>query len=556
MLPKPLPTLFVRPSHHTLRPITVATLVAVTSAMLGCGGGGGEGEKVTADARTAFPSGLALASPTSFDDESSVQTSDAGLRHVPSWLRPLLSMLPNAVAQSATPTSAFAARVERLDALLNGAVPTLTTLVKPELLVATDRDAGCYGPALKYLGAGHPDAPSGAADGELPPGDVGLWIETDATTGDACAAAQLNARMTGAAMRGNQALRMLAILAQKAAISAGGLPSAGAAPLDLTASMPTSIPGLSFTQATIGQAVAGTYDYAIKATLIHPTTSRTHAIELSLTHATVTAGTDFNGLLKYAVTDQFTGGNCPGSTGSDVTWVGTLRYDKSSETELDLSHRSGMYCGKGSTALASDVGATYESDGQLDPASKLSGSTGWGNNFSRFAASLNPNTEAGRYVYAWQAGPQDSHSRTLQVNMTTLAASKAADTYFGYGVDIADTGVNKGLIQGMFCNWAGPGNGPKSAYTPFAQRQIMSLSGSNWAASVSNILYAPTNSCTDTSSTSAWLDRNVDGTVDASDGPVSIDSTTTVGTTQKFLIDQGTDADIKTRIGFTLPSLY
>jgi hypothetical protein len=534
-------------------------LAMAAAGLAACGGGSspnsGSNSSTSSTATAAFPSGLSLASPTEIDSETTQQASASPL--LEGLMRALahVRILPEAHAAT-TPASAFAARAQRIDALLNGSVPVLGTLIKPARLVQTETDAPCYGPAVKYLGATHPNGGGTAADGQLPPGDLGLWEATDTTSGHACAAAQLNARMQGAAQRSTQGLRMLAVLARQAAASSGGLPAAGAAALDLTASMP-AITGLSFGKATIQQTVAGTYAYDIQATFTDPATSVTHRIDMRLTHTTTTPSEVFNGLFQYAITGKFTGGNCPGGPGQhDVTWVGTLKYGKTSSTQLDLSHRSGMYCGAGTVAgsLATDRGATYATDGQLDPSSKLALGTGkgWGNNFSRFAATLNPSTEAGSYVYVWQAGPGDSHGRTLQVTLQQQLAGKVAVAHFGFGADIA-AATDGGLIQGMFCNWAGPGHGPKGLanLAPYAQRQQMTLGASAWTASSSNILYAPTNSCVDTTSASAWLDRNLDNTIDGSDTPLNI-----TGTETNFLIGKGTSPDIKSAIGFTVPSMY
>jgi len=486
-----------------------------------------------------------------------------------SWWRTLgrsvQNLIPSAVAQS-SPTSAFAARVARIDQLLSGSTPVIT-LVKPQKFLEIDTDATCYGPSLKYDAALHPDRTGGSAPSplpELPPGDVGLWFATEGSTSEACAAAQFNARMKGATQRSSQALRMLAVLVQKAAASSGGLPGVGAPALNLLASMP-SVSGLTWNAATIQQTAAGKFDYVIQATFVDSTTSLTHRIDLTMSHTTVTAATDYSGLMKYAVTGKYTGGNCPGSgSAHDVTWVGTLAYNRSSGT-LDLSHRSGMYCGAGSTPgqLATDRGATYDlsgpTQGQLNPASKyiVSDGTGkgWGNNFSRFAATISATTEAGKAVYVWQAGPGDNHGRTLQLTTTALSASKVGVAHFGFGPDIAtaDAGAVKGsgVIKGMICNWAGPGN--SRTYSQLAQEQTMSQSVTGtWAPSASKILYAPTKSCTDPTNTVAWLDRNDDGTIAmATDGPVAV-----TGSESDFLIGKGGSVDIETAIGFTRPTLY
>jgi hypothetical protein len=219
-----------------------------------------------------------------------------------------------------------------------------------------------------------------------------------------------------------------------------------------------------------------------------------------------------------------------------------------------------MYCGAGTTPgqLAVDRGANDAADGQLDPSSQLGGAgvaagKGWGNNFSRFAASLNPSTEAGRYVYVWQAGPNDNHGRTLQITLSQQLAGKVGVAHFGFGVDIAAAG--SGLIRGMFCNWAGPGHGRTLA--DFAQEQLLTQSAGSglWTptAGGSRILYAPTNSCTDSSAV-AWLDRNDDGSIDTigtTDAPVAVS-----GAEAGFLRGKGVAADITTALNFSLPSSY
>lgn len=535
------------------------TALTVALALAGCGGGGGStipadtGSSGVTDTLTtasaAFPRGLSVASPTQVDDEVVQQLAGTGSSWWRALGRSIQNLIPSAVAQ-ASPTSAFAARVARIDALLSGSSPAIT-LVRPAKFLEIDSDATCYGPSLKYNDATHPNGPGTPARVELPPGDVGLWFETEGTTLEACAAAQFNARMKGATQRSAQALRMLAVLAQKAAASSGGLPAAGAPALDLLASMP-AVTGLTWNAATLRQTTAGQFEYEVQASFINPATSLTHKIDLRMRHTTVTAATQYSGLMQYAVTDKYTGGNCPGSGAQhDVTWVGTLAYGRN-DSAIDLSHRSAMYCGAGTTSgqLASDRGATYGSDGQLDPASKLNGTgTGWANNFSRFAANLNASTEAGKAVYVWQAGPGDLYGRTLQLTISQQLAGKTGVAHFGFGPDIAS--ADSGLIKGMLCNWAGPNN--SRTYSERAQRQTMSQSGSTgaWAPVASNILYAPTNTCTDTS-TVAWLDRNDNGTIDtATDGPVTI-----TGLELDFLMGKGASPDIETAIGFTKPALY
>ena len=68
---------------------------------------------------------------------------------------------------------------------------------------ATNSMVSCYGPALyyknhkNYAGATSPGTctVSGAANGCLPTGDLGLWSATNGSNGEACAAAKMNSKM-------------------------------------------------------------------------------------------------------------------------------------------------------------------------------------------------------------------------------------------------------------------------------------------------------------------------------------------------------------------------
>ena len=70
--------------------------------------------------------------------------------------------------------------------------------------------------------------------------------------------------------------------------------------------------------------------------------------------------------------------------------------------------------------------------------------------------------------------------------------------YFGFGSDISSQ-ADFGTIDGMICNWAGPGHTmPRNPVTA-VQRQCFSLDTTSGAyqpdATRQNIRYAPTNDC-------------------------------------------------------------
>jgi hypothetical protein len=274
---------------------------------------------------------------------------------------------------------------------------------------------------------------------------------------------------------------------------------------------------------------------------------------MSMSHAAGTS-TSYSGLLTYAITGSNTGGNCPLTT---TTLVGTLKYLRNSSTDLNMSHRSGQYCGSGTAAgtLASDRGATFESDGQLNPSSTYNGGTqkGWADNFNRFGGSMNPNTRTGSYLYAWQAGFGDSHTRMLQLKLDAPSSgSRAGEAYFGYAAPIT---AMTGNMLGMICNWAGPGAAVHSPID-FVQRQAFTQASSTspWVSEATpSIRYAPANTCTYAGSTK-WYDRDLDHAFTETNAQVQV-----AATDSDFLMSKGASLTIAAAIaarGYSVPSMY
>jgi hypothetical protein len=362
---------------------------------------------------------------------------------------------------------------------------------------------------------GHPDWVAGnpPKDGTLPSGDVGIWTAVDTATEWACAAAQLDARMDGVALRSNTSLMTLASLINVANSAGKSLPAVGAT-VDLKTEMNVAFsPDVTFTTATISQPVAGSYSYSVAFSFTH--SSGTRNAEIRLSHAPGASKNEYSGLLTYAVTR---GGsdlqNCNGKALGTVD-VGTLKYTRSSRTAMTLVQREGNYCGVGTATPLATSYASFSSDGQLDPLGKWSGTKGWANNFNRFGAVYDPTTLKGNYTFGWQAGDLDSNSRVFNIGLNYNATTEARDgeAYFGYGDDIASS---TGTIKGFICNWAGPGN--SHTLKDYAQRQNISFNDSTgkWrptseATSSSNITYAPTNSCEVASGTTFYYDKNASG---------------------------------------------
>ena len=510
---------------------------AMLLGLSGCGGGGGSGgvsinTPVSAiDGATVFPAGLAVASPVGMESTAatlaqaapSVRFRALALALAQGDLRAAghaaSQLLPMSDAQAAASRSPrYLKSANAVNALLTGtSTPRAGVGFNADKFLKTPVNAGCYGPSVLYQG--HPDWVSGtpAADGTLPSGDVGIWTAVDTATDWACAAAQLDARMDGVALRSNTSLMTLASLINVANTAGKSLPAVGAT-VDLKTEMNVAFsPDVTFTTATISQPAAGSYSYSVAFSFTHGTGTRNAEIRLS--HAPGASKNEYSGLLTYAVTR---GGsdlrNCNGKALGTVD-VGTLKYTRTARTAMTLVQREGNYCGVGTATPLATSYASFSSDGQLDPAGKWSGTKGWANNFNRFGAVYDPTTLKGNYTFGWQAGDLDSNSRVFNIGLNFNATTEARDgeAYFGYGDDIASS---TGTIKGFICNWAGPGNN-HTLMKDYAQRQNISFNDSTgkWrptseATSSSNITYAPTNSCeVATAGTTFYYDKNTDASL-------------------------------------------
>jgi hypothetical protein len=518
--------------------IFLASGLAAAALLTSCGGGSSSSSS-TADASSApaapaqadpaarFPTGLALSSPVSMDPGEAVL---AWHDKSPSWLfeQGLYALLRGELATAskltraliplpsvqaaATHAPAYIKAANRINALLTGSSAFRTTpFFNADAFLSSPVNAGCYGPALPYRN--HPDG-ADPADPRLPSGDLGLWTRTDSASGDVCAAAQLDARMGSISQRGNLGLMTLASLINVANAAGKALPAAGAS-LTLTSDMNSafSASGLSFSSATMAQSAAAVWTYAVQFAFTDAH-GLPHNAEISLSHTPGASTTQYAGRLTYAVTrDSSDLRNCPAISAGTVD-VGTLVYRRSSQTAASLVQREGNYCGTGTVgSLASSV-ADFTADGQLDPAGKWTGSKGWANDFNRFGARYDPTTSQGAYAFGWQAGQGDGNSRLFNIGLNYNAATELRDgeAYFGHGDDIA---TSDGQIQGFICNWAGPGHSHR--LSDYFQRQSISFNAATgqWelalgAPSSSNILYAPTNSCSDAGSGFEY-DRNLNG---------------------------------------------
>jgi len=429
------------------------------------------------DAWKSFPVGMAVASPLHFmeGEEKAAWTSDF------SW---------------------YTARIEEI---LNGTLPLLSAF-DPENFYLLPADAPCYGPALPF--ENHPD---GALpnSGELPTGDLGIWLEVDDVSlggsGDACAAAELNTRLSGMSEQSFAALAVLAGLL-RAAIDNGYPPPANAGDsLTLIAEMNAlGIPDVTFNDAKISCPGDGEWEYVVDFTYLRDGASEN--VNVTLDHVSGGSADMYEGRIFYTATWEMgvgTDGNCPDTY---HTINGSLVYQRDGETSMDIQSRFANFCGNGSGAP--DANGQVDADDTCDEVT----TGGWSQSFNIFVANFDPTTVAGDYAYAWQAGPGDANSRVLNVGLNNHTPLDG-ESYFGYGDPITDT---DGSIQGLICNWTAPGT--SLTMHDYAQRQFLEFDTTTGLFTQpvggSDILYAPTNSCEYDGSGTFWYDRNLNGAQD------------------------------------------
>lgn len=394
-------------------------------------------------------------------------------------------------------------------------------------------NANCYGPSLRW--ENHPDS-SGpdAASGQLPGGDLGIW-EPTTESGEACAAAQLNARMRDVESQVGMGLIGLAGLVA-AYQSDGSTWPDDVAPgdsVDLTAAMEAAaIDRVSFNSATMTRAASGdAWSYVLDMEYGTPD-GGSKSIVLRLEHSVTDreAGA-YEGLLSYLIEDEYTDRNCRERPTGEVTLNGSVHYIKASASAVVLQARNATACGLASADPSADLLSDPVTSGVLE-GNTVSPSAAWADNFNVFTAEFNPENLLGNYAYSWQAGSGDSHTRVLEVGLETEAGGEA---YFGFG-DRVQTSLG-GQIKGFICNWAGPGNqhnGPE--FAKYAQRQALTLDTATHRyisdAASSDITYAPTSSCMYDGAGSFVYDRNLNN--DLSDESAETAAVMQSGTTLGF----------------------
>jgi hypothetical protein len=517
-----------RSSHRASTSASLMTLTALAglaaTALLACSASSNGGSSSPAGTRAPFPTGVALASPLA---GSKAPLTALNVRSVfPEWL-------VKTAHAAGTYGTAYAEATKQIAGVLDGTV-SVASAFDPNALSRKLALTQCYGPTMHYKE--HPNGPSGNA-GQLPQGDLGIWAETEASTGEACAAAELNSLLKSDAGHAQAALVGLAAMVRAVG---GALPSAGASTSAVAAMNALGIPGVTFTKADLALDATGkTWTYALD---FQAPGSRT--VTVTLTHTPGTSASTYKGALRVAVAGEPSFPNCTTPTTVDAL---TTSYEGTSATNVVLASRRGTYC---ATSLAALPATLVGADDLLDPSVKWPGvATGWGGNFGRFGASFDPTSETmkGDYAYAWQAGPQDGASRLFNVRIN--GPTENGEAFFGYGDDITTT---NGTLKGLICNWAGPG-GTRALQASYAQRQFVAFdrASGKWSQPTggSDIRYAPTNDCTYTNAQRSggatfWYDRDLTGATSGASTQANLIVDATDATYPLDLFAKGTSATI------------
>lgn len=506
------------------RGLASASLAAV-SLLSACGGGGGGGggnetagsanSGASATSPWPFPIGMSVGSPAVLASSSAVVSGAMGVDN--------LGLHTTMTTQQAVVASqADAVATGRLS--LSGAA-----LVNvPALFDTTARShAACYGQSVDYL---NHDNASGA-NGALPPGEVAIWRDTAPGTSQACAAAELAAQTQGVSAQAHQATLLMAALRQAVAADTNvPLPATGNT-VDLSSKASTLLTpllsGATVQAASVALNADGS-EYTYRLLLQRGSGAGAQALEITVLHTPADTDAHYAGVLRLALsylsTDASIGciDHMDSSARYKVARLISLGYNRQDQW-LSLRLRAGQYCGNGSsnTDQFEELAATAMS-GELDPAvflaSNLRGSTlGWRQGFMRMANDIVVSSQTSDFAYAWQDLPLGGISRArLFAGHGSLDTSTQARTlalFHGYTDDISNT---DGTLRGMVCNWSGPG-ATKTVQNAYQYQQLaLGSSATDWALGTSRVHYAPTNSCS--ASSTMRFDANGDGSVGGTEG--------------------------------------
>jgi hypothetical protein len=402
-----------------------------------------------------------------------------------------------------------AERSAQLASVLGGKVLDDCTVMLSQLaLMGSGDNVTCYGPQLDYTG--HPDGTP--ASGQLPGGDLGLWRETEARTGEACAAAKLNALVSSIGRRVD-----FGLYASASMVCTGRLKGLiGAAAAD-DAGVPDD--------ASVDDAGARTPPFLGKLDLksdLAAVLAADGALavgEASIERITDAEGEAFKYVLELTVTPPAPGGGGGGPAPSARTIRTELLHVVDPVDSGSYRGRIWSRSGSGAQSEAYSVAyaknaltgrlryhtvsasfdaghvPTFDADGQLRIDSD------WSGNATQGIFDMSASDGTGSVSFAWQAGSGDSHARVFHAFTEASSGATTGCGYFAYGsrFDKSAPSWPDNEFSTFICNWAGPGNN-HAGRSGYAQKQCMELDPAGlYTPTTSNLSYAPVNACDSTS---------------------------------------------------------
>ncbi len=440
--------------------------LAVSLFLSGCGG-----SDATNELSSALPS-LALTSPTAPD------SSDSSL----------MGSLASALKLRPThdePLSNYKDFSEEINTILTES--TVEECLEHVHFGDSSPTVSCYGPELFFTGHGADNS-----SGSLPSGDLGLWVATNSSDGEACTATKMNASIQSAANLVNGSITLVAALLCVANVKAQKLPNIGEDALELKSFINGNLTGAALSTASITRlednGANKVYKTIVEGTVSGPDGTDDAPLYISLTHSPLdSTNSSFEGRLQSAFE------------------VGFPTKKKAYSVIYKKSGGTLYYTAKELTAPAGHALTEYFNSSNEADLSMANFSAGDNPTASYTRAQLTTETNLGTVYYAWQAGYSDGYSRVFRATTRSSSDSDTGVGYFGFGPDLRTaTSSTLGSISGMICNWAGPAPN-KVLIANITQAQTMSRNDAGLFVPDDNyIKYAPLNSCDYDGSTNNW----------------------------------------------------
>ena len=460
--------------------------VGLTASAVAVQVNGGCAETGTAN----FPGCLSLSSPTSLTTSSTASTV---FRRAGALARPM------AVTTTGNFQTAFAAQTAQIAALLDGSDPTpvktLETLGSAAINTNINNNVNaasnfCFGPRIWFTNS--PDAGTGmvTTNGQINAGDLGIWSPTDSSGTQSCAAAELNYLLSGDADHTQFAL---AIAAEVQYLAGSSFPTKANTSFDATSAMTQLFSAASNGSSPVTfNAVTVSYDgtsYAYATSFVVLNASGNINGTVMLTHTPGASSTVYSGVAEY----EF-------DNGTNVT-AGTIRYQRTSATHIDISARDSFYPTGTTPAL--------DANGELDPTDP-----NFILRFARIGASFDPTSPlaAGSYLMAVQlnapgASGMPPYPDLLDTFQLILPGDGTGSAYYGFGEALISSpnvwqatgtlaaGTAVGTIDHIYCNRE---TGVAQLYAQYQPLEYSSTTGQYEPSTTipAQIRFAPTSTCT------------------------------------------------------------